>query len=54
MDLELISIQMCNLREKAHLKKSYTPEGSTEHMFRGTYYLTGIDDMFRRSYEIKS
>jgi hydroxymethylglutaryl-CoA synthase len=32
---------MCNLREQAHLKKSYT------------YYLTNIDDMFRRTYEIK-
>jgi len=54
VDLGLISMQMCNLREKAHLKKNYTPEGSAEHMFPGTYYLTGIDDMFRRSYEIKS
>ena len=62
---------MCNLREKAHLKKNYSPEGSTEGLVPGTYYLTGIgklhscllpgismltalDDMFRRSYEIKS
>jgi hydroxymethylglutaryl-CoA synthase len=45
---------MCNLREKAHLKKNYTPEGSTEDIVPGTYYLTGIDDMFRRTYEIKS
>lgn len=44
---------MCNLRERAHLKKEYTPEGSTEHMFPGTYYLTNIDGMFRRFYEIK-
>jgi hydroxymethylglutaryl-CoA synthase len=44
---------MCNLREKAHLQKSYTPQGSTEFLFPGTYYLTGIDDMFRRKYEIK-
>ncbi|KAF2178851.1 hydroxymethylglutaryl-CoA synthase [Zopfia rhizophila CBS 207.26] len=45
--------QMCNLREKAHLKKDYTPTGSTENMFPGTYYLTGIDGMFRRTYQIK-
>ncbi|KAF2678364.1 hydroxymethylglutaryl-CoA synthase [Lentithecium fluviatile CBS 122367] len=45
--------EMCNLRERAHLKKNYTPEGSVEHLFPGTYYLTGIDDMFRRTYEVK-
>lgn len=44
---------MCNLRERAHLQKSYTPIGNTETIFPGTYYLTGIDDMFRRKYEIK-
>ncbi|KAF2206003.1 hydroxymethylglutaryl-CoA synthase [Delitschia confertaspora ATCC 74209] len=45
--------EMCNLREKAHLQKDYSPAGSTEHMFPGTYYLAGIDGMFRRTYEIK-
>ncbi|KAF2828829.1 hydroxymethylglutaryl-CoA synthase [Ophiobolus disseminans] len=45
--------EMCNLREKAHLKKSYTPTGKTDGLFPGTYYLTNIDDMFRRTYEIK-
>ncbi|KAH7138992.1 hydroxymethylglutaryl-CoA synthase-like protein [Dendryphion nanum] len=45
--------EMCNLREHAHLKKDYSPKGSTEHLFPGTYYLTGIDGMFRRTYEIK-
>ena len=44
---------MCNLREHAHLKKDYSPQGSTEHLFPGTYYLTNIDGMFRRTYEIK-
>lgn len=47
-------MQNCNLREKAHLQKSFTPAGSADDMFPGTYYLSGIDDMFRRSYEIKS
>ncbi|KAK5172494.1 Hydroxymethylglutaryl-CoA synthase-like protein AKT4-1 [Oleoguttula sp. CCFEE 6159] len=46
--------EMCNLREKAHLQRSYTPKGKTETIFPGTYYLTGIDDMFRRSYEVKA
>ncbi|KAL5118059.1 3-hydroxy-3-methylglutaryl coenzyme A synthase [Pleosporales sp. CAS-2024a] len=44
---------MCNLREQAHLKKNYTPTGDTDGLFPGTYYLTKIDDMYRRSYEIK-
>ena len=47
-------LQMCALREKAHLQKSYTPQGSPDTLFAGTYYLTGIDDMFRRTYEIKA
>ncbi|KAF4553649.1 Hydroxymethylglutaryl-CoA synthase [Elsinoe fawcettii] len=46
--------EMCNLREHAHLKKNYTPQGSAETIVSGTYYLTGIDDMFRRSYEVKA
>jgi len=45
--------EMCLMREKAHLQKSYTPQGSTSHLFPGTYYLTGVDDMFRRTYAIK-
>lgn len=45
--------EMCNLRERAHLKKSYSPEGNVETIVPGTYYLTKVDDMFRRSYEVK-
>jgi hydroxymethylglutaryl-CoA synthase len=45
---------MCNLREKAHLQKSYTPVGNPETITAGTYYLTEVDDMFRRKYEIKA
>ncbi|KIW08430.1 hydroxymethylglutaryl-CoA synthase [Verruconis gallopava] len=44
--------EMCNLREKAHLQKNYTPAGATDTLFPGTYYLTHIDDMFRRTYAI--
>ncbi|KAF2019576.1 hydroxymethylglutaryl-CoA synthase [Aaosphaeria arxii CBS 175.79] len=44
---------MCNLRERAHLKKDYTPQGSIDGILPGTYYLTGIDGMFRRTYAIK-
>lgn len=45
---------MCLLREKAHLQKSYSPRGSADTIAKGTYYLTHIDDLFRRKYEIKA
>ncbi|KAL9602336.1 MAG: hypothetical protein Q9219_001902 [cf. Caloplaca sp. 3 TL-2023] len=46
--------EMCNLREKAHLQKDYTPSGNPDTIVPGTYYLTSIDGMFRRQYEIKA
>ncbi|WPH02022.1 Hydroxymethylglutaryl-CoA synthase [Acrodontium crateriforme] len=46
--------EMCNIRERAHLKKEYTPEGKVDTITPGTYYLTDIDSMFRRKYEIKA
>jgi hydroxymethylglutaryl-CoA synthase len=45
--------EKCNLRERAHLKKNYKPEGDVETLTPGTYYLTNVDDMFRREYAIK-
>jgi len=45
--------KMCNLRERAHLKNDYTPKGDAATIAPGTYYLTEVDKMFRRSYEIK-
>ena len=45
--------EMCNLRERAHLKKDYKPIGNVETIAPETYYLTNIDDMFRREYEVK-
>ena len=45
--------EMCNMRERAHLKKEHKPVGNVETIVPGTYYLTGVDDMFRRSYEVK-
>lgn len=41
------------LREKAHLKSSFTPTGSIDNLPSGSYYLTSIDDKFRREYSIK-
>ncbi|KXG51316.1 Thiolase-like, subgroup [Penicillium griseofulvum] len=45
--------EMCNLREKAYQRKSYTPEGSVDSLAPSTYYLVHVDEMFRRSYEKK-
>ena len=45
--------EMCVLREKAHLQKSYKPSGSPDTIVAGTYYLKEVDDMFRRKYAIK-
>ena len=45
---------MCDLRKKAHLQKSYKPEGEVSTIVPGTYYLTEIDDMFKRAYEVKA
>ncbi|KAF4306835.1 hypothetical protein GTA08_BOTSDO05991 [Botryosphaeria dothidea] len=45
---------MCNLREQAHLKKGYKPQGSTDRIFPGTYYLEEVDEMFQRKYAIKA
>lgn len=41
------------LREQAHLKKNFEPKGSIDHLQEGVYYLTKIDDMFKRYYEVK-
>lgn len=45
---------MCLLREKAHLQKNFTPVGSIDNIVPGTYYLTKVDDMFRREYAVKA
>lgn len=41
---------MCDLRKKAHLQKSYKPEGDASTITSGTYYLEEVDDMFKRTY----
>ncbi|KAE8150128.1 hydroxymethylglutaryl-coenzyme A synthase C terminal-domain-containing protein [Aspergillus avenaceus] len=47
-------VDMCALREHAHLKKNFKPTGNTETLRSGTYYLTEVDDMFRRKYDVKA
>lgn len=39
-----------DLREKIHLQKSYTPIGSIDEIAQGAYYLSEIDNKFRRKY----
>ncbi|EER26467.1 3-hydroxy-3-methylglutaryl coenzyme A synthase [Coccidioides posadasii str. Silveira] len=46
--------EMCLLRERAHLKKDFIPVGSIDYLVPGTYYLTKVDDMFRREYAVKA
>ncbi|KAJ5487205.1 hypothetical protein N7530_001505 [Penicillium desertorum] len=45
---------MCKLREHAHLKKDFKPTGNPDTIKSGVYYLTEVDEMFRRKYEIKA
>ncbi|KAF7545109.1 hypothetical protein G7046_g9638 [Stylonectria norvegica] len=45
---------MCNLRKQAHLQKDYTPKGDVSTIVPGTYYLSKVDDMFKREYLIKA
>lgn len=47
-------LQMCELRKKAHLQKSYTPSGNPETIAKNVYYLESVDDMFRRKYLVKA
>ncbi|KAL9099162.1 MAG: hypothetical protein Q9163_005298 [Psora crenata] len=46
--------QMCELRKRAHLQKGYTPKGNPDTIVKGTYYLTGVNDMYQREYAIKA
>lgn len=32
---------------------TYQPKGAIDHMFEGTFYLTGIDEKYRRFYAYK-
>ncbi|PMB72045.1 Hydroxymethylglutaryl-CoA synthase [Beauveria bassiana] len=46
--------EMCNLRKQAHLQKDYTPKGETSTIIPGAYYLTKVDDMFKREYAVQA
>ena len=44
-------VETLNLREKAIDSAPYEPQGETGDMFPGTWYLTNIDNMHRRTYD---
>lgn len=46
-------VDSLELRSNAHLKKSFKPSGSIDSLPNGTYYLTEVDDRFRRKYARK-
>ncbi|KAH8833394.1 hydroxymethylglutaryl-coenzyme A synthase C terminal-domain-containing protein [Flagelloscypha sp. PMI_526] len=43
-------VDALKLREKNHNASDYTPEGSVENIWPGTYYLESVDKKFRRKY----
>lgn len=46
-------VEAIELREKAHLQKSFQPTGSLDDIAAGVYYLVDINDKFQRKYEVK-
>lgn len=45
--------KIMKIREHTHHQAPYTPVGSLENLFPGTWYITHIDNMHRRSYARK-
>jgi len=41
------------IREHNHGKANLTPSGSIEHLFDKTFYLTKINEQYRRFYSMK-
>ena len=39
-----------DLRAERYGKCGYEPSGETAELFPGTYYLTKVDELYRRSY----
>ena len=44
---------MCELRKKVHLQKGYVPKGNIDTITEGAYYLTEVNDLYQRKYEVK-
>ena len=43
-------VEAMKLREANHNAAAYVPQGSLDNLWPGSYYLTGIDEKYRRSY----
>ncbi|WVO14375.1 hydroxymethylglutaryl-CoA synthase [Cryptococcus depauperatus] len=43
-------VDALNLREENHNAIKYTPQGTIDNIWPGSYYLEGIDDLYRRTY----
>ncbi|KAJ3495716.1 hypothetical protein NLJ89_g10582 [Agrocybe chaxingu] len=43
-------VDALQLREKNHNAVSYTPEGSVDNIWPGSYYLDSVDSKYRRKY----
>ncbi|CAN8004119.1 unnamed protein product [Ixodes hexagonus] len=43
--------RMMKLREETHHQAPYSPVGPLDELFPGTWYLTAVDEMHRRSYK---
>ena len=47
-------VAIMEARERAHNKRSFCPQGQTEHLYEGTFYLTGVNDQYHRFYNVKT
>jgi hydroxymethylglutaryl-CoA synthase len=43
-------VDALHLREKNHNAGNFTPVGSVEHLWPGSYYLESVDNRYRRKY----
>lgn len=46
-------VKTLTARENTHNKSNYSPACSVEDLFPGTYYLTNVDEKYRRTYKRK-
>ncbi|THC93371.1 hypothetical protein EYZ11_007163 [Aspergillus tanneri] len=44
----------CQLREQAYMAKDYVPFTTTDYLIPGTYYLSKVNKMFEREYQVKA
>ncbi|CAB4001840.1 hydroxymethylglutaryl- synthase, cytoplasmic isoform X2 [Paramuricea clavata] len=47
-------VKTLEMREKTQHRKDFSPSGSIEHFWQGTYFLQHVDDKYRRSYGRKT